>query len=90
MTYHINQIIFHSLRRATFINIKLYIEGRKVILSFTESCKWVLVELESLLMRVMHGLFDFESCRNSFAVIGSFAFSVPSGCSKKKGYINLG
>ena len=42
LTYHINQIIlnFFSFRRATFINIKLYIEGREVIdLSFNGSCK---------------------------------------------------
>ena len=28
-------------------------------------------------MGAMYGLLDFESYRNSFAVIGSFAFSVP-------------
>ena len=72
------------MRRATFINIKLYIEGTRVILlSFTESCKWGLVEIESLLMGAMNGLLDFESDRNSFAVIGSFEFSVPSVVLKK-------
>ena len=65
------------MRQTTFINIKLYIEGtRVIILSFTESFKWVLVEVESLLMGAMYGLLDFESDMNSFAVIGSFAFSV--------------
>ena len=72
------------MRRATLINIKLYIEGTRVILlSFTESCKWGLVEIESLLMGAMNGLLDFESDRNSFAVIGSFEFSVPSAVLKK-------
>ena len=72
------------MRRATFINIKLYKEGTRVILlSFTESCKWGLVEVGSLLMGAMYGLLDVESDRNSFAVIGSFAFSVPSAVLKK-------
>ena len=72
------------MRQATFINIKLYIEGRRVILlSFTKSCKWGLVEVESLLMGAMHCLLDFESDRNSFAVIGSFAFSVSLAILKK-------
>ena len=71
-------LLVRVMRRATFINIKIYIEGRRVILlSFIESCKWGLVEVESLLMGAMYGLLDFESERNSFAVIGSFAFSVP-------------
>ena len=50
-----------------------------ILLSFTESCKWGLVEVESLLMGAMHGLLD----RNSFAVIGSFAFSVHLAVLKK-------
>ena len=49
-----------------------------ILLSFTESCKWALVEVGSLFMGAMYGLLDFESDRNSFAVIGSFAFSIPS------------
>ena len=55
-----------------------------ILLSFTESCKWGLVEIESLLMGVMNSLLDFESDRNSFAVIGSFEFSVPSAGLKKQ------
>ena len=44
-------LLVRVMRQATFINIKLYIEGTRVILlSFTESCKWGLVEVESLLM----------------------------------------
>ena len=58
------------MRRPTFINIRLYIEGTRVILrSFTESFKWGLVEVESLLMGVMHDLIDFESDGNAFVVI---------------------
>ena len=50
------------MRRATFINIKLYIEGTRVILlSFTGSCKWGLVEVGSLVMGAMHGLLYFDS-----------------------------
>ena len=49
-----------------------------ILLSFTESCKWGLVEFGSLLMGAMYGILNFESDRNSFAVIGSLAFSVPS------------
>ena len=72
------------MRRATFINKKLYIEGTRVILlSFTESCKWGLVEVDSLLMGAMYDLLDFESDRNAFVVIGSFAFLVPSAVLKK-------
>ena len=53
------------MRRATFINIKLYIEGTRVILlSFTESCKWWLVVVGSFLMMVMYVLSNFESDRN--------------------------
>ena len=48
------------MRRATFINIKLFIEGTRVIfLSFTESCKSRLVEVESLLMGAT-GLAKFD------------------------------
>ena len=72
------------MRRATFINIKLYIEGTRVILlSFTRSCKWGLVEVESLLMGAMYDLLDFELDWNAFVVIGSFAFLVPSVVLKK-------
>ena len=35
-----------------------------ILLSFTESCKWGLVEIESLLMGAMNGLLDFESDTN--------------------------
>ena len=66
------------MKRATFINIKLYIEGTRVILlSFTESCKWGLVEVDYLLMGAMYDLLDFESDRNAFA------FLVPSAVLKK-------
>ena len=72
------------MRRATFINIKLYIEGTRVIrLSFTESCKWGLVEVESLLMGAMYELLDFEPARNAFVLIWSFAFLVPSAVLQK-------
>ena len=46
------------MRQATFINIKLYIEGTRVILL---SCKLGLVDVESLLMGAMYDLLDFES-----------------------------
>ena len=39
-----------------------------ILLLFTESCKWGLVEVESLLMGAMCGILDFESDRNSFAL----------------------
>ena len=48
-----------------------------MLLSFTESCNWGLVEVESLLMGAMYDLSDFEPDRNAFVVIGSFAFLVP-------------
>ena len=71
------------MRRATFINIKLYIEGTRVmLLSFTESCNWGLVEVESLLMGAMYNLLDFEPDMHAFVVIGSFAFLVPSAVLK--------
>ena len=54
-----------------------------ILLSFTESCKWGLVEVDSLLMGAMYDLLDFESDRNAFVVIGSFAFLVPSAVLKK-------
>ena len=55
-------LLVRVIRQTTFINIKLYIDGTRVILLlFTESCKWGLVEVESLLM---YGLLDFESDRN--------------------------
>ena len=53
------------MRLATFIDIKLYIEGRRVILlSFTESCKWGLVEVRSLLLGAMYNILGFESDKN--------------------------
>ena len=65
------------MRQATFINIKLYIEGRRVILlSFTESCKWGLVKVGSLVMGTMYGILGFESDRNPYA------FSIPLGVLK--------
>ena len=52
-------------------------------MSFNGSCKVELAMFGFLLMVAMHGLLDFGTDKNAFAVTKAFGFSVPLAALKK-------